>query len=413
MSKQVTDEWREPGFWEFFIHQFIRPFTGRLWWNGGLPQDPSISAAALPVEEPDFVLIRRHSWRSSILPGTTSSSSTTATAQVEKSATAGSTRAGSPSSEEDWEKLDDSRLSLASLPSGTASLSSSSSPSPSSNIPSTIKQSYSEMTATWFGQSTTLVQMGGVTFLTDPVFGTQPVESILAPTRLRPTPCSLTRLIELNVIDYVLISHNHYDHLDIEVLKALNNKVTWIIPKGLKKFFMKDKNGGISEEKLVEMDWWAENKVQSPMGDIEIACTPTQHWSGRTPLDTNKSLWCGFVVKHPSSGRSFFHAGDTGYSKELYKSIGKIYGPIELGLIPIGSFSPRWVMSRVHTDPQGSVSIHTDLSIKKSIGVHWGTWIMSDERYDDPVKELEMVKRERGIKEGEFVTLPVGRTFIV
>ncbi|KAK9898232.1 Metallo-hydrolase/oxidoreductase [Cystobasidium minutum MCA 4210] len=412
----VTDEWREPGFWEFFIHQLVRPFTGRLWWNGGLPADPRISSASLPVEEPDFVLIRRHSWRSSVLPHSTqttsSSSSTTTTTQAQKES--GNTRSASPMSEEEWEKLDDSRLSLASVP-PTESLSFSSlpSPSPSSNLPETIKHSYEEMTATWFGQSTILVQMGGITFLTDPVFSPQPVESILAPTRLRPTPCSLERLIQLNVVDYVLISHNHYDHLDIDVLKALSNKVKWIIPKGLKKFFTSSKNGGINEENVIEMHWWQESKVTSPMGDIEVACTPAQHWSGRTPLDTNKSLWCGFVVKHTSTGKSFFHAGDTGYSKDLYKSIGQVYGPIELGLIPIGSFSPRWVMSRVHTDPQGSVSIHTDLQIKKSIGVHWGTWIMSDERYDDPVKELEMVKRERGIKEGEFVTLPVGRTFVV
>lgn len=98
---------------------------------------------------------------------------------------------------------------------------------------------------------------------------------------------------------------------------------------------------------------------------------------------------------------------------ELYKSIGTIYAPIDLGLIPIGAFSPRWVMANVHTDPQGSVSIHRDLGIKKSIGVHWGTWIMSDERYDDPVKELEKAKFDKDISKEEFVVLPVGRTFVV
>lgn len=101
------------------------------------------------------------------------------------------------------------------------------------------------------------------------------------------------------------------------------------------------------------------------------------------------------------------------HSAELYKSIGRIHGPINLGLIPIGAFSPRWVMANVHTNPQGSVSIHRDLGIKKSIGVHWGTWIMSDERYDDPVKVLEQAKSEKDIGKEEFVVLPVGRTFVV
>lgn len=138
------------------------------------------------------------------------------------------------------------------------------------------------------------------------------MDSFLAPSRLRPPPCSLTRLLELNVIDYVLISHNHFDHLDIQVVKSLSNSVTWLIPKGLHNFFVKQNQ--IDENKVIEMDWWEETKIDSPMGDIDIACTPAQHWSGRTPLDTNKSLWCGFVVKHPESGKSFFHAGDTGYS---------------------------------------------------------------------------------------------------
>jgi N-acyl-phosphatidylethanolamine-hydrolysing phospholipase D len=97
---------------------------------------------------------------------------------------------------------------------------------------------------------------------------------------------------------------------------------------------------------------------------------------------------------------------------DLYASIGKVHAPITLGLIPIGSYSPRWMMSRVHTDPQGSVSIHQSLGIEKSIGVHWGTWIMSDERYDEPVEELRKVVFERGLKEEEFGTLPVGKTIV-
>lgn len=361
-----------------------------------MPKDPSIAAATLPVEEPDYVLIRRHSWKSSVLPSSSS--------HIPPSKTHTETPSTPLSEEEDWERLEASKSGPSSFESAQVAQS-------VTSLPEGVRHSYEEMTATWFGQSTTLVQMSGITFLTDPVFSDQPVESVLAPTRLRPTPCSLERLISLNVVDYVLISHNHYDHLDVEVVKQMGNSVTWVIPKGLRHFFVR--KNGIKEDKIIEMDWWQEMKLSSPVGEVNIACTPAQHWSGRTPIDTNKSLWCGFVVKHLDSGKSFFHAGDTGYSSDLYKSIGQVYAPINLGLIPIGSFSPRWMMSRVHTDPQGSVSIHRDLGIRKSIGVHWGTWIMSDERYDDPVNELEKAKKEKGIKKEEFVTLPVGRTFIV
>jgi N-acyl-phosphatidylethanolamine-hydrolysing phospholipase D len=299
--QQVTDEWREPGFWEFIIHQLLRPLSGRVWWNGGMPKDPSLAAASLPIEEPDFASIRRHSWHSSV-----PQSSLHVPSSVE---TEESTRSSSPSSEEGWERLEASKSGPLASESTSSKLST---PAISTPTPGTMKASYQEMTVTWFGQSTSLVQMAGITFLTDPVFSVKPMDNFLAPSRLRPTPCSLNRLLELNVVDYVLISHNHFDHLDIDVVKALGNSVSWLIPKGLHAFFVKQ--NGIHEDKVIVMDWWEETVIKSPAGDIDIACTPTQHWSGRTPLDTNKSLWCGFVVKHADSGKSFFHAGDTGYS---------------------------------------------------------------------------------------------------
>lgn len=215
--------------------------------------------------------------------------------------------------------------------------------------------------------STSLVQLSSLTILTDPVFSPQPIASALAPTRLRPPPCSLSTLISLQIIDVVLISHNHYDHLDEDVVNRLANLVMWVVPKGTKGWFVER---GVLEDKIREMEWWQEctlefgrlmsvHEGKTGVGKerrrgLKIACTPAQHWSGRTPLDTNLSLWCGFVVEglplsrdyentengeEKSSGatstspgdesgrragkrgKTFFHAGDTGYSK------GRLFSP--------------------------------------------------------------------------------------
>lgn len=289
---QVTFDWREPGFWEFVIHQLLKPLSGRVWWNGGYSTDEEKARNVLLEEKLDIARIRKNSWRSQTRSQGKTSSHATTPENHERT----SSPPSSSESEADWEKLEASR----------------SGPTPAI-VQDLLAGNSFEMTATWFGQSTTLVQMEGTTFLTDPVFSDKPLDSFLAPKRLRPPPCSLEELLALDVVDYVLISHDHYDHLDIDVVRRLGNKVTWIIPKGLRRFFGKE---GILSINLVELDWWQEHTLQARgRGDtVSVACTPAQHWSGRTPLDTNKSLWCGYVVKHGRSGRSFFHAGDTGYS---------------------------------------------------------------------------------------------------
>ena len=207
--------------------------------------------------------------------------------------------------EEEWEKLEASRTG-----------------------PTSVRHENEDlggMTYTWLGQSTSLVQLKGITILTDPVFADQPLSSVLAPIRLRPTPLTTEALLSLDLLDVICISHNHYDHLDIDFVRAVVTKesslpvgqrVKWIIPLGIRKFLMK---AGVAEQQIVDMDWWQEELVSVRSGKkLEVACTPAQHWSGRTPLDTNRSLWCGFVLREPNAqkdgGQSFFHAGDTGYS---------------------------------------------------------------------------------------------------
>jgi N-acyl-phosphatidylethanolamine-hydrolysing phospholipase D len=191
------------------------------------------------------------------------------------------------------------------------------------------------MSYTWLGQSTSLVQLSGVTILTDPVFAAQPLSSVFAPTRLRPPAISTDALLALDLLDVICISHNHYDHLDIEFVRAVvaneaslppEERVKWIVPLGVKTFLVTQ---GVAEAQVIDMDWWQEEVITVRHGKkLEVACTPAQHWSGRTPLDTNRSLWCGFVLREPDAqrngGQSFFHAGDTGYSS------GKSYLPAQI-----------------------------------------------------------------------------------
>ncbi|KAJ1957148.1 hypothetical protein EC988_000981 [Linderina pennispora] len=259
----------------------------------------------------------------------------------------------------------------------------------------------SQITATWLGQSTCFVQMEGLNILTDPIFKRRTVFSWLGPERLRPVPCQLK---DLPHPDIVLVSHNHFDHLDIDVVKSLGNSVTWYVPLGLRDWFARQ---GIY--KVKELDWWHESEITVRDVTFRVIAAPTQHWSGRNGFDSNCSLWSSFLVKGAS--QSFFHCGDTGYCP-AFKEVGKRYGPVTLAALPIGSYEPRWYMCHQHVNPDDAVKIHRDLGAKWSIGVHWGTFMMSDEHYLAPVRDLKTAceKYELGID--EFVAPTFGKTLL-
>ncbi|KAJ1725924.1 hypothetical protein LPJ61_005544, partial [Coemansia biformis] len=206
------------------------------------------------------------------------------------------------------------------------------------------------VSATWLGQSTCFVQIEGLNILTDPIFKRRTVFSWLGPERLRPVPCQLD---ELPRPDIVLVSHNHFDHLDAQVVSDLGNSVTWYVPLGLRDWFARR---GIY--KVRELDWWqgVDHTVDGRV--FRITATPTQHWSGRNGLDSNCSLWAGFLVQ--GSSASVFHCGDTGYCP-AFKEIGNRFGPVTLAILPIGSYAPRWYMCHQHIDPDDAVRIHQDI----------------------------------------------------
>ncbi|KAJ2851177.1 hypothetical protein IWW36_001316 [Coemansia brasiliensis] len=259
------------------------------------------------------------------------------------------------------------------------------------------------ITVTWIGQSTCFAQMDGLNILTDPIFKRRTVFSWLGPERLRPVPCQLD---ELPHPDIVLVSHNHFDHLDSDVVKQLGNSVTWFVPLGLRDWFARQ---GIY--KVRELDWWQESEFSLPDSSktYRIISTPTQHWSGRNGFDSNSSLWCSFLVKSPRA--SIFHCGDTGYCP-VFKAIGDKYGPVSLAILPIGSYQPRWYMCHQHVDPYDAVKIHLDLNAAHSIGVHWGTFMMSDEHYLDPPNDLALACAKYNVSSGLFVAPQFGKTLL-
>lgn len=250
---------------------------------------------------------------------------------------------------------------------------------------------------TWIGHSTLLIQYKGYNILTDPVLSSRCSPfPFLGPRRLTPPAIALK---ELPPIDLVVISHNHYDHLDRKTVSYLGNKPLWLVPLGLKRWFLKRKI-----HHLKELDWWGEQQFEK----IQATCTPSQHWSKRTPFDDYKTLWSSWVLNIEKF--RFFFAGDTGYNAHQFKEIGKHLGPFDLAAIPIGAYEPRWFMQDYHVNPEEAVKIHQDIHASLSIGIHYGTFQLADDQIGDPVKHLKEAKKKHSVKDNAFISIPIGKT---
>jgi L-ascorbate metabolism protein UlaG (beta-lactamase superfamily) len=258
---------------------------------------------------------------------------------------------------------------------------------------------------TWIGHATALVRIGHTNVLTDPHFSERasPVQWA-GPQRWQPPAL---RIDELPRIDVVLISHNHYDHLDENSVRALNAQQggppLFVVPLGIERWL-----AGVGITNTRTLDWWDSLRI----GEVTVHLTPVQHWSRRTLADTNTTLWGGFVVEGESRGkpRRVFFSGDTGYSKRHFREIGERFGGFDLALIPIGAYEPRWFMSAQHVDPQEAVRIHRDIGARLSVGIHWGTFQLTDEPLDQAATDLAAAREKLGVGSGEFVTLRHGQT---
>ncbi len=259
---------------------------------------------------------------------------------------------------------------------------------------------------TWIGHATALVQAGGLNVLTDPIFSDRASPlSFVGPKRAQPPGLALHQLPH---IDLVLVSHNHYDHLDAPSVMSLNQQVggppLFIVPLGLKAWLAEH---GISH--AVELDWWQSHQL----GSSEILLAPVQHWSGRGLHDRMHTLWGGFAVLSP--GLHWFFSGDTGYSRDFADLRQRLRarpggGDIDLALLPIGAYAPRWFMANQHVDPAESVQIHRDLGARQSMGLHWGTFELTDEALDQPPKDLAAARTAAGLNDDAFFVLAVGQT---
>ncbi len=251
---------------------------------------------------------------------------------------------------------------------------------------------------TWVGHATFLVQTGGLNILTDPIFSERasPV-SFAGPRRVVPPGVALENLPP---IDAVVLSHNHYDHLDARTIARLGPGVHYFVPLGLARWFRRQ---GL--ERVTELDWWQ----SATLGPLRFHAVPAQHFSLRTLFDANETLWCGWVLEGPA-GKVFF-TGDTGYSPD-FQEIGRRLGPMRLSLIHIGGYRPRWFMQPMHCNPREAVQIHRDVGSRQSIGMHWGTFRLTDEPLGEPPRLLTQALQEAGIPAEHFTVLNIGETRI-
>jgi L-ascorbate metabolism protein UlaG (beta-lactamase superfamily) len=253
---------------------------------------------------------------------------------------------------------------------------------------------------TFINHSTFLVQLPGITILTDPIFSERagPFEKFGPIKRTRNPGLAFK---DLPKIDVVLISHNHYDHLDLETLIKLNkiHHPVFLVALGDKLLLEAE---GIKN--IQELDWWNERVINNN----KITFTPAQHWSARGLFDKNKSLWGGFFITSPS--HKIYFAGDTGYTKYFKLTQDKLGNP-DISLLPIGAYAPRWFMKEAHLNPEDALRAHKDLGSKLSFGMHFGTFKLSDEGYDSPLKDLEDARKKQNISVNEFRVLDFGESF--
>jgi N-acyl-phosphatidylethanolamine-hydrolysing phospholipase D len=249
---------------------------------------------------------------------------------------------------------------------------------------------------TWIGHSTFLVRMDGVTFLTDPIFSERASPlSFAGPRRMVPPGVPLEAL---PAVDFVLLSHDHYDHTDARSVKELARRgVTFVVPTGLAEWVRRA--GG----NAIELDWWQAVERHG----VRIQSVPAQHFSGRSLMDRSRRRWSGWVVSGPT--RRFYHAGDTGYPAES-ETIGKRLGPIDLAAVPIGAYRPAAMMHPVHTTPEEALQIGLDVRARHIVAMHFGTFDLADEPLDEPPRRFRAEAERLGLGADRAWILNVGET---
>ncbi|MEM7436754.1 MAG: MBL fold metallo-hydrolase [Myxococcota bacterium] len=254
-------------------------------------------------------------------------------------------------------------------------------------------------TVTWVGHATLLVQMDGVTFLTDPTWSeTASPVSFAGPRRFVPPGLAMD---DLPKIDFVVVSHNHYDHLDLATLAALAERdpdTVFLVPLANAELL---RENGV--DRVVELDWGQARDV----GGVRVYALPAQHWSKRGLGDDREALWASWGVVGPT--RRFYFSGDTGFF-DGFSKIGEVLGPFDLAAVPIGAYEPREMMRWSHTNPEEAVQAAVDVRAKRAVAIHFGTFDLSDEPLDEPPRRFKAAAAETPLgDEGSWV-LSIGET---
>jgi L-ascorbate metabolism protein UlaG (beta-lactamase superfamily) len=250
---------------------------------------------------------------------------------------------------------------------------------------------------TFINHATVLLQIDGKNILIDPIWS----ERASPFTWIGPKRVKLpgVKIEDIPPIDIILISHNHYDHMDIETLKFFNKRDKPQVVVGLGSSEYLDEISNIKE-----LDWYQSVKL----GSVELVFTPSMHWSKRWLFDRNKCLWGAFVIL--SNGKKIYFGGDTGYGNH-FKEAHKRWGDFDFAFLPIGAYEPRWFMKQQHINPMEALRAHRDLKSKQSLGIHFGTFQLTDEGIDDPEKDLRTEMKKQGTPFSEFIVPKNGESF--
>jgi L-ascorbate metabolism protein UlaG (beta-lactamase superfamily) len=292
----------------------------------------------------------------------------------------------------------------------------------------------SDLQVTWIGHATVLIQLHKhVNILTDPMFSQRcsPLQ-YFGPTRFRPPALTVEDLTREGIpVHAVLVSHNHYDHLDYHSLRqlaastvnrnsstrnndtALSSSIQFIVPLGLKKWMEKNVPKSVEHHSTVELDWHETFQMEFNDQTLEISALPMLHWSSRMGWDRDETLWCGFGITSKKHGdvKKVLFPGDTGWFEGL-KDIGEQYGPFDLAAIPIGAYEPRDFMKLHHLNPEEAVMMMKAVKANNAIPIHWGTFQLTFEPVLEPQERLIQASKDAKLREGSFKPRLIGETVI-